>query len=475
MKVRGITERRRWRRGQTLIFLILIVVALFFVVIWNFDLHKILRVKSVAQNGGDSAALMAARWQGATLNLVGDLNLMQALALSVNDTASASAITNVQARLLYVGPMIAFLASQQAAKNNGIFNNDDYTAYLREHAHRVRHDYPYQVTPGGEPLFPPPYPNAWEEYADMLDYIADQGVAAGPDNMRLYGDYAEDHILLMIGFYEAVAGRIWCWFYHHAPTLLEDYQNFFPCWWPPLPELTHAQYINSEFFGLGLVRSHTALTNLAPLAALTAARDERGLSGAFTTNATLALDATWYCYGQGWGAWDAFRSDGVNHFPATGPVRPAYDYSGADAAIRIETPVTRLTPGAEGATVTNSLLWTAAAKPFGLLDDETPPNAYELVLPAFRQTRLIPVDTSSAGAGGSYNLAFRRHIEDHLPDYMAHGIAGTHGGCWFCRQLRTWEKPSFRDDGVEWLDENSWRCTITGGGGGGGGGSRRGH
>ena len=82
------TLRRRKnhnRAGQAIIFLMMVLVILFFVVLWNFDLHKYLHVKTVSQNGGDAAALAAGRWQGITLNLIGDLNItdQQSLYLAV--------------------------------------------------------------------------------------------------------------------------------------------------------------------------------------------------------------------------------------------------------------------------------------------------------------------------------------------------------------------------------------------------------
>ena len=78
-----------------MVFLIMVLVILVFVVLWNFDVHKILHVKSVTQNSGDAAALAAARWQATTLNLIGDLNLMHAVALGSGDAAVAEAVTNV--------------------------------------------------------------------------------------------------------------------------------------------------------------------------------------------------------------------------------------------------------------------------------------------------------------------------------------------------------------------------------------------
>ena len=244
-----INDRNR-RAGQAIIFFIMVLVILVFVVLWNYDLHRMLYVKSLTQNAGDSAALVGARWQGITLNLIGDLNVMQAVALGaatnlVTATNAAAAINNVQARLCFVGPMIGFMASQQAAKNNRIYNNAAFSSEINAHAVTVLN---YGAA------FSEPYPGCWTEYAGMLSQVAADGVAAGPDNMQLYTDYSGTHVLLMQGFYNAISTCDWCWFFNNEPSLLQDYENFFPCWWPPLPEIPHLQYCNSEIFGLACRR-----------------------------------------------------------------------------------------------------------------------------------------------------------------------------------------------------------------------------
>jgi hypothetical protein len=455
---------RRKRSGQAMIFFMMILIIMAVMVIWNYDLHKILHVKTVSQNGGDSAALAASRWQGISLNLIGDLNIMQAVALTNGDTNTAKNIAMLQSRLSYAGPMVALLASQQAAKNNGIHNNEQFTAYLLEHAEKVEMDYPSQSGPSGDMLFPEPYPDAWQDYADMLYYIAEMGVAAGIDNMALYSDPDGGHMLYNLEFYDAIAGYNWCWFWRNAMNELENYTNW--RWWPPLPDLPQADPMNSEFFGLGLtkVRIREDLTEI-----VNTLREERQLSDVVVSN-VFSLSANWFAYNQGkWGDWSVMDPDS---FPITGRVKQQYNYSGADAAIRIETEATRVSP-ADGA---HPISWTAAAKPFGYLNETDVPTEADMVLPAFRDVRLIPVDASSAPAGGSYNLDWRDHIEIHLPEYMQRGLAGLTAACPYCGQLRTWENPGFRQTGLAWISTNSANCIVTGGGGGGGGGgTRRGH
>jgi hypothetical protein len=462
-----------------MVFFIMIVVLLTFTALWNFDLQKLFRIKSVTQNSGDAAALMAARWQAIALNLAGDLNLLQAIALSAGDADALGAISNLQVRLRFTGPMTAMLASQQAAKNNGLHVNPAYTDFLHRHARRVAEDYTTAVGADGELLFPEPWPGAWDVYSRMIATVADDGVAAAPDNMRLYNDHdTGGHLLYEIGFYEAIAGRNWCWFHFNAPTLLEDYVNFFPAWWSALPEPPRSDVSNSEFYALRLDSDVRTMEGFGLTRDEETERaTERGLSG-MISEMGMTTDVAWVVYDGSWGAWSAAATSGEFPFPFSGPVRDAYNYAGADAAVRVEATAGRLTPGTGGSSISNSLTWTAAAKPFGALEGERPPTAYRLVLPAFKDVRLIPVDTSSAPAAGGFNLAWRKHMEEHLPDYMDDGPFSTKSSCWYCSQLRVWENEGFRLTGASWLRLHSARCIPTGGGGSGGGGSggsRRGH
>ena len=467
------TDRRR--RGQAVSFVLMALVILFFVFLWSADLHRVIAAKDDSQNAGDAAALAAARWQASSLNLMGELTLLHALALAAGDEAAVSLVTNTQARLCYTGPMTAACAAQQAAMLNGIPANDDFATFVRMRAAIVRKG--YAATFGGAgSVFEEPYPGAWDEYAAMLDALADGGIAAGPDNAVFYTDVTGGHTLLDKGFYRAVAGQTWCWFHLHNPKLLEDYTG--PSWWPPLPVLFRPNFANSEIFSLRLAPSWRALRSFGSERELEALADEAGhplpLAGGMS-NAWHRADQLWYVYdGPQWGHWDALDAP----FPVTGKVRPEYDYEGADAVVRIETTLERFSPEATGASG-DAIVWTAAGKPFGYLDAEgrrIPPNTYGLVLPAFRDIRLMPVDASTGGSGGSFDLRWREHLALHLFPYLKDGTSALHAGCYYCRQLVRWEDSEFRRKGVEWLKKNSGRCTVTPGGHGGDhGGSAHGH
>ncbi len=445
-----------------MIFLLMVLVILVFAVLWNVDIHKTLHLKSLTQNAGDAAALMAARWQGITLNVIGDLNIMQAVAISEDDSFALGAITNIQARLCFVGPMIALEASQQAAKNNGMYEHEEFSERMRAHANAVRYDYPSKTDDSGEMLFTEPYEGCWEEYADMIDTVANNGVAAGPDNVHYYTDRVAGHTLLDIGFYGAVNAPAWCWFFRNDYDLLKTYSNFRD--WDPLPELVNREYMNSEIFGLQLTKRQTPLSSMTGdsdsfFAFLNDIANDREL-GTITTNA-MDTPALWYCYNDDWwGAWETMNTEAPEYFPLTGTLRDEYNYRGADAACRINASgLTLLTPHQYAPTVK----WSAAAKPFGTLNDNERPNTYGIVLPAFQQVAMIPIDASSAGAGGSYNIEWRTHIEQHLEQYTQRGPSGGEAGCYYCTQLVTWEISAFRETGVSWLSTNSYLCTLPSG------------
>ncbi len=472
------------RRGQTMIFIIFALVIGALLVLFNADLHRTIFAKFVSQNAGDSAALAAARWQGATLNLIGDLNVLKAVAVSRNDTATVDTLTELQKRLNYVGPMTALVAAQQAAKNNGVFANPDYKAELLEHAKIVRADYPSKVGPDGQLMFPEPWEGAWSDYADMIEMVANDGVAAGPDNARYYTDYSGGHMLLRLDFYNAVASSDWCWFLHHAMNLLQTYSDFHS--WPPLPpQVTVYHPVNCEYFGLGLACASGTVTSLRGVINTVLADRQPGGSLESITS-TQELYAAWFWFDPGvWTAWTNFSPNAG--FPSKGSLKPQFDYVGADAVVRIETEFDRLTPGVSNAAIT----WTAAAKPFGCLTNDQSsferPDTLDLVLPVFSDVRLFPVDVSTAPEGGAFNLDWRKHIEKHLPGwtddqgvhpgYMQDGVAALVMGCFYCRQLARWEDPAFRGTGIQWLSlpANRASCQRSGGPGDPGGGTHRGH
>lgn len=459
------------RSGQAILFTAMALVILLFAALWMADVHRIIFVKDRSQNAGDAAALAGARWQASTLNLIGELNLMHAVALAAGAPDAVDVITNTQIRLCFTGPLTGVAAAQQGAKLNGMYVNEGFTAFVREHANDVRRQYAAIV--GGSTALPEPWPGAWDEYADMLDAIADDGVAAGVDNATFFSDPAGGHLLLDMAFYDAIAGRDWCWFYRGYPTLLEDYADYRQ--WPALPPVPTSGFTTSELLGLWLTPQVRRFRNVLASGQVETEAANSGMALQTPIDPDVAdAEQNWFFYHVGrWDRWRALDDP----FPVEGRVKEQYDYVGADSVMRVEAGITRFT--SDGGTEANdTILWTGAAKPFGYLEMDgraVRPNEAHLVLPAFREVRLIPVDGSTASSAGSFNLAWRRHCVEHLPLYLANGPI-RNASCRYCRNLFTWEQPSFRQSGVAWLSTNSWQCTITPSGPtGSSGGTRRAH
>jgi len=225
------------RRGQTLIFMMMIMIILTFVAFSVYDTQHVVVQRVRSQNSSDSAALMGARWQLSSLNAIGEINLMKITTQIVTEGPSPfgntesqpamwqplySALDKLQARIYLTGPMLGVLYAQQAAKLNGMHAVTSYANTFYDLAQFIEAhigDYPQYVY------------NPWLQFFDanerqqlLMDYaalcreIGDQGVAALPANA--WGDdgdldwsnatpYAQQ-FLGNRAFYGAIAGRDWC-------------------------------------------------------------------------------------------------------------------------------------------------------------------------------------------------------------------------------------------------------------------------
>jgi hypothetical protein len=195
------------------------------------------------------------------------------------------------------------------------------------------------------------------------------------------------------------------------------------------------------------------------------------------------LAASFYFYKNDvWHAWNAFHELGVTLF--TGPLKPEYDYAGADVAVRVHGYVSRIMPRNDS-TTSNRITWTAAARPMGYLEMDTgtrePPHTYGFVLPAFRDVRLIAIDTASNANQSLFDPEWWYHAyagslsgQSHVQEYLRSGPRADNG-CPYCEALVQWEDPAFRQQILDWLDEYGYLCTLRPPGGRAGGGTQRGH
>ncbi len=238
----------RSRQGQTLIFMMMLLIILTFVAFSVYDTQHVVVQRVRAQNSSDSAALTGARWQLSSLNAIGEINLMKVTTDIVISGPPPfggiegnyaqyqplfSALDKLQAKIALTGPMMGVLYAQQAAKLNGMHAIPDYATAFYGIANFVRQNAgnPNILNDAWLwwPVFDPNNAADMQErqqlltdYASLCQEIADQGVAALPNiwgnsdqvaNLMDWSQaspYAQEY-LPNRRFYAAIAGQDWCY------------------------------------------------------------------------------------------------------------------------------------------------------------------------------------------------------------------------------------------------------------------------
>jgi hypothetical protein len=511
-------------RGQTLIFLLTMMAILMLMALWLYDMNTCILSRIRSQNAADSSALSAAQWQARSLNAVGEINLVKAIATLIDApppgqklqdqldgaaddsavfTIVQTALDNLQVRIQFVGPMMAMVAAQQAAKNNGIPNNSLYTAAVRTHADVVQNNYKDAFTT------PEWGDGDWTvAYAKMLNYVADEGVAVAADNVNYYGSALNagpeaQRWLLDKGFYRAIAIKNWC----YLKDIISAYDTYE--YWGAI-SVSQQNTTGNEYFGLGLdfIDSDT-LVGPGGLSESQFQKLRTYFESEMTKrNAILHTDwpqfvppIKWAIYDTDtWTNWTKAYTyeDSLLENPRT-----QYDYSGCDAVTAVSSTnvivlalndrsagwnswlvgddnqksfkgsVERL-QGLEGSNDLD-VHANAAAKPFGQLSGVSePPYTFRMVLPVYDKVRLIPI--ALASSFGNSDPTWLEHKIDHLALYSQSGPSALPDDCFYCQMLKTWEDASFRQEGIEWLNalddkgKKLHECLESGGGGGGRGG-----
>lgn len=440
------------RKGQVAIYLVMVLVALTILAVMNVDLFLSIRSKFKAQNAGDSAALSAARHQGHILNEIGRYNLEHLYAAIKEDAKRIAEIERIQRRLALLGPLEAVAMSSDAATKNGAIGNSEFSDFLHDHAKYVREVYAFGDNSAEDP-YPESWTGAWEEYANEIDRVAGKELSVGVDNIDFH-DACGGHLLVTKRFYDAIQGRDWCWFFFNCNSTLEGYSSYHD--WAPLSKKESGSFDNSEIYPLyvefrrGNVFdwfSANEITSLLRSADYNVTEKEVGES-------SLLKDpkACWVFLDDFmWRNWDEMKD-----FPLVGEVKKEFDYRGASAICRV---------------TDNKNVWTAAAKPFGAVDQ----NAPKLVLPVFDAVRLVPIDAVGGKDLATADIEWVRHVREHIGYYLEHGPTAF-TDCGYCKLLKQWERRSFRQEGVLWLKFNSGSCyRPTGGSYSGSGGTAHGH
>lgn len=434
-------NNRRRPRGQTLILAALAMVVLLLAVLFLFDLQAIIRTKVKTQTAADAAALAGANWQVHSLNLIGELNLIKACTALVTDVppygddspeglaASGNLLTEMQARISFVGPVIGFGAAQQAAKNNGLNPVDEWGGFMSRNyvlqlaidestGAAVGENYSDWTRYGGHPKSLGGY--SWRRpYRLMMENALAYGVTARP-NAEGAMPAVDPPWLMDPDLYHAIAAKYWC--YWTLRNLLKTY-SFDGKWWDVNIVQDENSFIEeSEVFPLYLTYTLDPLAYALAADYLDALAVARGLTVADIYNRDNPLDTdginsplpylTWCIYdmqwqnlapGEGW-------VEGGNELFLRSPLRNEFRYGGAVAKAFCQTDSTPISTGywvagnlqgpalvGGGVPGTVSGESSALAKPLGSLGEGEPPFLSIMILPVFTGARLIPVGMQDPG------------------------------------------------------------------------------
>ncbi len=488
MRIRAHYEER----GQTLLMAVIAIIILFLAALFLFDLGTMIRVKIKAQTAADAAALAGADIQVKSLNLIGELNFVKACEVLVTDFAEEDApdalmaasdnLTEMQARVSFVGPLLGLGAAQEAAKNNGMVSpsevreDEDYSTFsLASYIAKVRDDSIYG-NPSHFPQIIEGY--SWREpYADMLQTISDQGVAAAPnvDLPNLPQCFGSPD------FYSAIAYKYWC---HHCfrnsryRSCIKDDSNFEGQWWRGLLPGGSVRFIEeSEIMPLHVEYTHEDASGLTYSSVYEDAHEylwemakERGVVLLMESQLPFVkwcvYDSSWDqdAPGEGWVSESKFL------YLRSG-LAEKYRYGGAI------TKMTCLVPGGTGSKFswlsgnyeahsiknrdgiiseteesTPEVRASATAKPLGYLTldgEEISPTDSSMVLPVFHAARLIPVSMQPAVTFYDESfliyelLVWLQNVED-INHPMSSPPPGTEG---YLASLQKLDSPTWRHEG----------------------------
>ncbi|MGN0885843.1 MAG: hypothetical protein ACI4RT_02470 [Candidatus Spyradenecus sp.] len=435
---------RRALRGQAIALILALLVAFAALALWVADIGLTVMGRLRTQDGGDAAALAAARWQAAGLNLCGELNFIQAYMLADDqvNAPAAQALHELRQRVGLVTPMLALQSASLVAARNGLEALPEAQSYLRMLARAVM--------PQGL------YEGAEEELREMLERLAAHALYAFPLTAVL-NTSKNPTLLAEQDFYEAILARNWCWFWFNAYSFLQHYHDHRD--FGEVPEL-----LTEPFWGLRLGETACSLESLLVLTpglpeamdrraqalghpplpppppplqagqAPSPAQAERPMeqlpSEAYPGRAPDELLIRWTTFDEAqWGEWEAMAP---GELPLAGTLKERYNYAGCNIALSVRQDATT---------------WLAVAKPFGELAGENP-TTYRLVLGGFDAVRLIPVDAGDTGVRGM-DMAWIDHLRNHVTVYAERGLLAD--GCRYCRALLLWGNPAFRQQAIDWL------------------------
>lgn len=499
------------KSGQAIIFLIMVLVIGSIVVLWNFDLHNIVSTKIRIDNAGDASALSAARWQGITLNMIGELNLVQAAyicdEIANMDPASPGFDADLDAlsddiefnlaplrrRLSLIGPLMGMVAAQSSALLNLTVKDEQLieeatSRFMAQRGTDFEDSGGYYMGRVEEP-----YPGAWEEYGGLLSAIAAGTMISESGNSEYFLYFNSSHPLLSPYFYEDVRAPDLCAFARGRYDLISSYVNYND--WGPMPDLSERNTVNSEYlssqvyeFSSGAsIDAYYSSTNwhvetlneyypdeeITPDELRAELIEDYMTDTSPTDNADLDMMSSWganlWCTWHFFKQWSWLAKNGFEsgmYYPDSDDFpfhegyrfKEEYNYGGANAAVDVRIASEINTPGMQIAV--GDIYWQAAAKPFGYLEDpgdssqRKAPMYYGIVLPAFHDVRLIHNELSTRNSAVT-SPDWDEHIYNHVEEYLDGGLpAIEENDCDYCDTLRLWDDDEYRGAIWEWVEEN---------------------
>jgi len=448
----------RARRGQVAIYLVAVVLALAVLAVMNVSVFLSVRSKNRAMNAGDAAALAVARYQGELLNKIGADNIAHLKAAIEGDEEKCAEIMERQKRMCFLDPIEGLRIGNKAAELNQVDLNagECMQRILQRHVVDVR-----SIFAKNTDMYPEPWEGAWDEYADRLDSIVGSlngEFIVGPETIE-FADAWSCFPLVTKMFYEAIAGRNWCWFHFNGEWLFDrDSSNM------PRPDFREpTPRYDSEIYPL-----HLDFRPLPPLEDADMIQLIERLTDCTKEELANAADLIsdpeqkWAFYDQMWRSWYEMDPLAAGGLPVVGRVKPEYDVRGCAAVCRVRNGFDDLVEGRKG-----EVSWTAAAKPFGTVEDLDGDTAVvtalkNMVVPAFTDAKLVPIDSVGGLNLSTADEEWIIHIREHLPEYLSNGPYSVGFSCFYCKQLRKWENPVFRAQGKTWLKYHSGSCLRPG-------------
>lgn len=415
-------KRNTRRSGQMAIFLVLILAGLALLFSLNVDIFTASRSKIRLQNAADASALALARWQGITLNMIGDLNIAHMAAICQSNKNAIIGIQGLQRSIARLGPTAGFKAANDMARKNGVAVSGDMTEATKLAAELMD-----------------------DEYRRMVDVVLRDGICAGIDNAAIikanYDDPRKDP-----DFYEAIRGR-------DFRTLCVRYSNgshqlpSIPSGAPDPEDILLSDRRNACFGSVGIdwEKGYGYASRISSLAefARKCGCDKAVTVAGLATNANLIAEYSWCVYDPT--EWSALPEElGFSRFPWLTPLQDRYNTKGGAATVRIEGSTALTSVAAQ----TNSIAAIAAAKAFGSVDGDRVTDASpSIVLPSFSEARLVPF--AFGAATGRRGMANLWHMRSLL------GLLGRNGGTTsYTTLLDIFRSDEFRSLADKWYSDH---------------------